>query len=219
MLPLETERLDRAADRPVLMHLKRADRLEGGVRPRAGTGRLPLRAVPGDEQDLAEPLVRLEPGVARPLSLPCLLRGPGAVEERGEHGIESAEGLLLGSARVASLPVRVSLADLLELRGLHAVGDTDLPHPPRLAALRQRGVVQVAVIGQQPHRAALLGPRRVGAELVGSSHLYRLRRLPPGEAACSPIVWPGTDISGRHAERRERGFAPSLKAGVPAAHL
>src|SRR2546429_360512 len=139
-----------------------------------------------------------------------------------------ARARLLGSARVAPLPVGFSLADLFERRGLHAVGDTALPHPPRLAALRQRGVVQVAVIGQQPHRAALLGPRRVGAELVGSSHLYRVRfagarRGPGGCRLARPLArrsyGPVPTFPGGHAERRERGFAPSLKAGVPAAHL
>src|SRR5262249_48075990 len=47
VLPLELERLDCAANLAVLAHLDRPDRLEGGTRPPAGTGRLPLRAVPG----------------------------------------------------------------------------------------------------------------------------------------------------------------------------
>ena len=220
VLPAQLQRLDRAAHRPVLTHLDRAHRLEGGIRPRAGAARLPFRAVPGDEQDLAEPLVRLEPRIARLVLPPRDLRGPDPVEVRGEHRAEPAQGLLLGGERVAALPVRVRPPDVLELGGLHAVGNADAPRPPGLAALGQRGVVQVTVVGQQPHRAALLGPRGIGAELEGSSHQHRLRvvgvshrppRLPPGRAICTQIVWPGTDISGLALE----GRVCDTSVGVP----
>jgi hypothetical protein len=106
----------------MLADLELSDRLEGGVRPAAAVGWLPLSAVPGDKRHLVEPLVGLEPRVADlPLpvlglrvdvvgltlgsSLPFLgrLRAP---EEGSEGGVEPAEGLLLGGEGVPSLPVR-----------------------------------------------------------------------------------------------------------------
>src|SRR5260370_28221545 len=71
VLALELQRLDGAANLAVLAHLDRPDRLEGGVRPRPGVALLPLRAVPGHAQDLAESLVPLGPRVTpRPLPRP-----------------------------------------------------------------------------------------------------------------------------------------------------
>jgi len=63
---------------------------------------------------------------------------------------------------MATLPVRVGGADLLELGRLVAVGDAKVVHPPGLAALGEGGVVQVAVVGQQPHRSGLLPSGRGG---------------------------------------------------------
>jgi hypothetical protein len=148
--------------------------------PTAAVGRLPSGAVAGDEQHLVEALARLEPRVADlPLLEPLALLAslslarlgvPDTLEVDGEYGIEAAEGLLLGGEGVAALPVRVGGADLLELCRLVAVRDFDLAHAPRLAALLEGGVVQVAVVGKQPHRAALLRARRVGPQLVGAFH-------------------------------------------------
>src|SRR6266536_2765177 len=212
-LALELEGLDRAGDRPVLADLDRADRLERCLRPPAISGRLPLGAITGDEHRLAETAVRLE---AR-ISSAALSR---AVVERVEYGVEPAQGLLLGGERVAPLPVRVRLPDFLELPGLHAVGDADVTHLPRLAALFQRGVVQVAVVGQQPCRAVLLGSRRVGAELVGSSHLHRVRVVGVGHCLggcrlagsfASPLYGSALTFPSGHAERKKCGFTSGLK--------
>lgn len=57
---------------------------------------------------------------------------------------------------------------------LGAIGDTGCALAPGLAAFFQGGVVQVAVIDQQPCRTPLLGLCQVGAELVASSHLHRV---------------------------------------------
>src|SRR6266702_1843174 len=123
-----------------------------------------------------------------------------------------------------SLPVPVGGADLLQLSRLHAVGDADLAHPPRLPAFFERGVVQVAVIGQQPGGAALLGPGWVGAELVGSFHRYRSWRSvwvtareagTAGPLVCRPYGPVLTSGPG-HAGGRELGFR-RLKAAVPSA--
>src|SRR3984885_10985274 len=42
------------------------------------------------------------------------------------------------------------------------------------ASQAARARVQVAMVGQQPHGAALLRPRQIGTELVRPSHLHRL---------------------------------------------
>jgi hypothetical protein len=68
------------------------------------------------------------------------------------------------------LTARVGGADVPQLRGLHAVSDWMLAHPPRLAALLQRRVIQVAVIGEQPRRPPFLRARQVGAELERTPH-------------------------------------------------
>ena len=103
------------------------------VRPRPATtgSRAPARAVTVDEPHLIEPAVRLEPGIAglRP-------PGPGTVEEHPEHGVQPAQGLLLGGERMPSLPVRVGPAYLLQLRRLHAVGRHADPHAWRLLRAR-----------------------------------------------------------------------------------
>src|SRR4029450_9563755 len=57
---------------PVLANFDPPDCLEAGVRPAATTGGLPLGAVPGDEQDLIEAMVRLEPRVPDPSLLELL---------------------------------------------------------------------------------------------------------------------------------------------------
>ena len=87
VLPLELQRLHPAVDGPMLVDLDAPDRLEGRVRPPplpAGSH----RAVPGDEQHLAEPLVGLEPRIARVgRLLAARLRPPGGLhplEERRE---------------------------------------------------------------------------------------------------------------------------------------
>ena len=49
-------------NRPMLAHLDRTNCLECSVCPLASTGRLPLRAVPSDEQNLVEPLMRVRSG-------------------------------------------------------------------------------------------------------------------------------------------------------------
>jgi hypothetical protein len=89
----------------------------------------------------------------------------------------------------------------------------DVPGPVQV------GVVQVAMIGQQLDRAALLGPRRVGAELVGSSHLNwvrvvgvgsRPRRLPPrGGPLARRSYGSVTTFSGQ--ARRGVGARPHLQ--------
>ena len=142
-----------------------------GVRPAAAVGWLPLSAVPGDERHLVEPLVGLEPRLFPIARLPpCLLGRRDALEEGSEGGVEPAEGLLLGGEGVPSLPVRVSLADLPELGRLVAVADRDLAHAPGFPPLLKGGVVQVAVVAQQPDRAALLRACRVGPELEAALH-------------------------------------------------
>ena len=62
VLPLELQRLHPAVDGPMLVDLDAPDRLEGRARPPATVGRLPLGAIPGDEQHLVEPLVGLNGG-------------------------------------------------------------------------------------------------------------------------------------------------------------
>ena len=79
----------------------------------ATLGRLPLGTVSGDEQDLVEPLVGLEPRVA---DLSCL--GLGRLKEGARRSREATEGLLLGGERMPTLPLRVGRADLPELGGL-----------------------------------------------------------------------------------------------------
>src|SRR5947209_7630302 len=69
---------------------------------------------------------------------------------------------------------RIRASYLFQLSGLHLVGDALLMHAPCLAALQQRCVIQVTMVGQQPYRTVLPGPRRVCAELIGSYHLHRL---------------------------------------------
>jgi len=154
---------DRTSCLAVLADLDRADSLQCGARPAAAVCRDPLGPIAVDEPDLPEPGVRLEPGIARLLA-PVPLRVRGTPEERGERIVESAEGLLLGGERVHTLPAWVSLANVLKLGRLHPVGHGCLPHTPRLATLLERGVVQVAVVVHQLHRAPLLRARRVGAD-------------------------------------------------------
>src|SRR4029453_4236869 len=84
------------------------------------------------------------------------------------------------------LPIGVGGADLFELRRLVAVGDAAVAQAPGLAALLQGGVVQVAVVGQQPHRTALLRARRVGTQLVGPFH----GRPFSGRVDCSAMYRP-----------------------------
>src|SRR5215207_3963243 len=179
-LPLELQGLHPANHRPVLVHPDSPDRLEGRVRPPATVSGLPFGAVPSDEENLVEALPRLEAWVAdRPLlevlalhpSLPPgPLGAPHALEIGPEHHIEATEGLLLGGKGMAALPVRVGGADLLELGRLVTVGDAEVAHAPGLAALLEGGVVEIAVVGQQPHRPALLRTGGIGAELVGAFH-------------------------------------------------
>src|SRR5260221_9580456 len=75
----------------------------------------------------------------------------------------------------------------------------------------------------QPGRAGLLRARRVGPELVGSSHLHRswrpVRGHGPGcwrrRTACMPTAMPGTDIRAR-TRRREGARIPCRpNAAVP----
>src|SRR5215218_10966842 len=120
VLPLQLERLHPAHDLPMLLHFQATDRLKGCVRPAGALGRLPPGAVSGDEQDLVESLVGLEPGVA------SLLSGPDTPKEGTEGRMQATEGLLLGGERVPTLPVRISRADLPELCRLIAVGDAQL---------------------------------------------------------------------------------------------
>src|SRR5206468_3964068 len=58
-----------------------------------------------------------------------------------------------------------------------------LAHAPCLAPLLEGGVVQVAVVGQQPHRTAFLLAGRVGAELVSAFHGMPL----VGRVVCSAM--------------------------------
>src|SRR5215211_9163062 len=126
------QRLHPTHNRPVLSDLDPPDSLEADMRPSADVGRFPAGSVSGDEQHLVEPLIGLAPRIANlallgmlalaTRVLPTLLSLPNALEIGGEHNIEAAEGLLLGGERVAALPVRVSGADLSELRRLVAVG-------------------------------------------------------------------------------------------------
>src|SRR5262249_39300204 len=128
-----------------------------------------------------------------------------------------AQGLLLGGERVPPLTLRVGPAYLLQLRRLHAVGDADMAHRPRLTPFLQRGVVQVAMVSQKLHRAALLRPRWVGAELVGSSQRHPVRVagvVGPGRCRlaglCRKIVGSDTDIF--RASTLRGGSAPSRPA-------
>ena len=167
-LPLELQRLDPTQHLSVLVHLDPPDRLEAGIRPPGVAGRLPPGAVPGHEQHLVEALIRLEPRIASPPPLP--LGVADTPEIGGEHDVEAAENLLLGSERMATLPAGIRGADLLELRRLIAVSDPDPLHTPGFAALGEGGVIQVAVVSQQLRRPALLRTREVGTQLVGASH-------------------------------------------------
>jgi hypothetical protein len=195
VLPLQLQRLHPADHGAVLVDLDPPDRLEGRVRPSAVVGGFPLGAVSGDEQHLVEPLAGLEPGVADPSLLGFLALAPGplhglvgfpdAPEVGGEHIVQAAERLLLRGERVAALPVGVGGADLPELGRLVAVGDADLAHAPRVPPLLEGGVVEVAVVGQQPDGAPLLRARRVGAQLVSTLH-----GLPfSGRVVCSTVGW------------------------------
>src|SRR5215472_5718982 len=109
-----------------------------------------------------------------------------------------------------ALPTRIRLADVLELGGLHPIRDRELLHPPRLPAFLQGGVVQVAVVAQQPGRPALLRTGGVGAEFVGSSHLIwflwsawvTAREVAALAGAFVPILRPGSDIPGQASSVR-----------------
>jgi hypothetical protein len=163
MLPLELERLNGAGNGPVLADLNGSDRLEPRLGPLPVAARLPLRAVPSDEHDLAEPLVRLEPRAARFFPSRRRLRGPEPVKERSEYRAEPTEGLLLCCERVQPLAVRVGAAG-----------------PPAVASGR-RGTCR------------LFSPAPGPCSRCGKPP----RRLSPCGATCTPIVWPGTDISGQ----------------------
>ena len=191
---------------PVLADLDRADGLEGWRAPtRRSRTAVHFAPSPATNKTWLNRLVRLEPRIARLLPLPSC-----------PPGRKNAANTVLSRRRVCCWAVnewrpwpsgsarRMSL----QLGGLHAVADADPPHAPRLAALLQRGVVQVAVIGQQPHRAALLGACRVGAELVSSSHRHQL-----------PVFGDGNGPGGCHLAgpfaRRSYGPAPT----IPGWHL
>jgi hypothetical protein len=86
-------------------------------------------------------------------------------------------------------------------------------------------VVQVTVVGQQLHRAALLRLRQVGTELVGSSHWHlvsvlgrknTLARCGLARSLARRSYGQAPTFPGRSAEGRERGFTCSLNAGIPA---
>jgi hypothetical protein len=157
-------------------------------------------------------LARNDPGLsgsglgAGRLVIPAVFRSSSAITS---HWVTSVRAVLWWKSRRRLRTLRHSLASArrmrLRLPDPGRARNADATHPPRLAALRQRGVVQVAVVGQQPHRTAMLGPRGVGAELVGSSHLHAIRLarvghcpgLSPRRAFCMQIVRPCTDISGR----------------------
>ena len=201
--PLELQRLYPTGHRPMLADLDPSYRLEGRIRPAATIGRFPLGAVPNDEQHLVEALARLETWVSdRPLLgllastslLPTLLGAPHALVISREHHVETAERLLLGGEGVAALPVRVGGADLLELRRLVAVRNAHLGHAPGLTALLESGVVQIAGVGQQPHRPDVLGTCRIGAQFVRASH----SRL----CSCPEVRW------------RVPGRRPYLRSGA-----
>ena len=183
MLPLELQCLHPALDRSMLVDLESSDRLEARTCPAVGVSRLPLGTVPGHEEHLVEPLVGLEPRVAD-----LVPPHHGAPEEGSEGCVEPAEGLLLGGEGVPSLPIGIGLPDLPELGGLVAVADRDHAHAPGVPPFLKSGVVQVAVVAQQPDRAALLRTRRVGAELVGASHDARPLRLCASSVECPPSM-------------------------------
>ena len=172
-----------------------------------GSAGVRFRAVPGDETDLAEPAVGLEPRITR-LPLP-----PRSGVEGGEHGAEPTQRLLLSGERVAPLPVRVGAAYLFQLGGLHVVANADPADAPRLPALLQRRVVQIAVISEQPRRASFLRACRVGAEFKSAPR--RTRSFRHGRLCCTLVdrhtVCAGTASAvaagyerDRKAGRRER---------------
>src|SRR6185437_4628710 len=202
LLPLELQGFHRPGDGPVLAHLFRPHRLEGGLRPLATVSGSPFRAVASDEPDLIEPAAGFEPRIAR-LPLPLLLC---MRVERSEHGVEASQGLLLGGERMAPLARWVGAADLPQLGGLRAVADANPARTPRLPAFFQRGVVQVAVIGEQPHRPSFLRAGRVSAELQRPSH--RARSFRHGRSFCLPVY--------RHAVCA--GTAPAGAATYDRAH-
>jgi hypothetical protein len=173
-----TAELHRPGDRPVLADLDRANGLERRPCPAVDRSWGPFCAIPGDESSLAEPAVGLEPWIASFSLLRPRIKG-------GEHGVEPTQGLLLGGERVPPLALRIAPADLPQLRGLHPVANADPAHAPRLTALLQCRVVQVAVIGEQPHCSCFLRACGVGAELKGAPH--RARSFRHRRPSCMPI--------------------------------
>src|SRR4029453_3196829 len=163
--PFELQRLPPPCDRAMLPDLEVPDGLEARARPVTGAGRHPFSAVPGDKPHLVESLVRLEPRGTHPA--PPRLWAP---EDDTRGCIQAAEGLLLGSAGMPSLPRQVVLPDLSKLRALAVEADRDVALAPGIAPLLEGGVVQIAVVAQQSNGATLLRHRRVGTELVGASH-------------------------------------------------
>jgi tetratricopeptide (TPR) repeat protein len=124
-----------------------------------------------------------------------------------------------------AVPFRVGAPDLLQLRGLAAVVDADPLRPPGLAALKQSGVVKVTMVSKQPHRAARLGLRRIGAELVGSSHRHpdpcgrRGHGFPEVAGLAGPLAGRPYGLvptfSGGHARGGSAASPPALRRGYP----
>jgi hypothetical protein len=76
-----------------------------------------------------------------------------------------------------ALSYRVVPPDLPELRGLVVVADPHSTLAPGTSPFLKGGVVQVAVIAQQPDRATLLWAGRIGSELEGAFQTMSYRPM------------------------------------------
>ena len=108
VIPFELQRFTRPLTARCWLTLLRPTAWKVACRP-ATVGRLPLGAVGGDEQDLVEPLVGLEPRIARVgRLLAARSRPPGGLhplEERREGGVQPPQRLLLRGERMPPMAV------------------------------------------------------------------------------------------------------------------
>ena len=121
-------------------------------RPSLQTSPSPTRKVRA-----AEPRLRAEAGKARRLSR------LHAAEEGGEGLVEPAQDLLLGAVAVSG-QLRNRVPDGLQLAGLPDVAEADALPAPRLDALLEARVVEVAEVSEHVRQGRFLRP--VGVEPV-----------------------------------------------------
>jgi hypothetical protein len=164
-LPLGGDGFDAALDGPVLVDADMADTGEVnaddfGVRHGVPAGARSLRR----PFDGVPPAAPLEPGVAR------FPPGLHSVEEALERAVQAADRRPLAAEGPTAVLLGVGQPDPLQLRVLAVEGEPVAAHPPRLAPLFERGVVELAGVFQARAQRGLLILGGSQPELVGPPH-------------------------------------------------